>query len=245
MSLYNLSEFFTTVKEEAGIADLPLPVSDDKLLDRFRRKVLVDFSIIYPRLETIYISDDDIIQEQPQIYQPFYLYKIQKWVYDGTSVLDIARFDVSRPNGYSDFFIPHANWATPDAIISAMADVRLAAGMASALAKAPTADFVAPNKIKVYNGWAGGIYEVELLLKHDESLATVPDGSFPVLLELAALDMQAYLYKKLKRKNNVNLGVGESDLKLDDWSNAESEYKELMKEYRSESNLEYGHIRRF
>lgn len=245
MSLYNLSEFFTTIKEDIGIADLPLPVSDEKLLDHFRRKILVDFSIIYPRIETVMISDDDIVQEKPQIYQPFYMYRIPKWVYDGTEILSISNFDVTRPNGYSDFFVPHANWATPDAIISAMADVRLAAGMASALAKAPTADFVPPNKIKVYNGWASGIYEVELLLKHDESLATVPNGAFTVFRELATLGLEAYLYKKLKRKNNQNLGVGDTDLKLDDWSNSESDYKEKIAEYRGEANFEYAHIKRF
>lgn len=244
MSLYNLSDFFTTVKEDVGIADLPLPVSDEKLLDHFRRKILVDLSIIYPRIETVMISDDDLIKEQ-QKYQSFYMYRIPKWVYDGTTILSISKFDVTRPNGYSDFFIPDANWATPDAIISAMADVRLAAGMASALAKAPTADFVPPNKIKVHNGWASGIYEVELLLKHDESLATVPDGAFTVFREMTTLGLQAYLYKKLKRKSNVNLGVGDSDLKIDDWSNAESEYTERLKEYRDDSNFEYAHIQRF
>jgi len=245
MGLYNLSEFFTTVKEEVGIADLPLPVSDEKLLDHFKRTTLVDFSIAYPRIESCYVSDDDLVNRVQNSYNSFYEYKIPKWVYDGTCILSISNFEVTRPNGYSDFFIPNANWASPDAVIAAMADVRMAAGVASAMSKAPTADFHKPDKIRVFNGWAGGIYEVELLLKHDDSLVTVPEGSFYSLRELATLDMQAYLYKKLKRKNNQDLGVGSSDLKIDDWANAESDRKELVKEWMSEANLEYAHIKRW
>ena len=48
MGLYNLSEFITTIKEDIGIKDIPLPVSDNDIIDRFKRSVLADFSVIYP-----------------------------------------------------------------------------------------------------------------------------------------------------------------------------------------------------
>ena len=244
MGLYNLSEFITTIKEDIGIKDLPLPVTDQEIIDRFERSTLNDFSIIYPRVEKCMVGEDDLTKRSQDSMHTFYEYRIPKWVYDGTVVLDVSSFDVARPNGYSDFFIPNANWSTPDAVISAMADVRMAAGVASSLAKAPTHEFIKPNLIRVYNGWAGGIYEVELLLKHDASLSTIPDGAFLDLKELTTLDMKAFLYNKLKRKENLEVGIGSIQLHIDDWGSAENDKRELLKQWRDEgANFDFDHIR--
>ena len=244
MGLYNLSEFITTIKEDIGIKDLPLPVTDQEIIDRFERSTLNDFSIIYPRVEKCMVGEDDVTKRSQDSMHTFYEYRIPKWVYDGTVVLDVSSFDVARPNGYSDFFIPNANWSTPDAVISAMADVRMAAGVASSLAKAPTHEFIKPNLIRVYNGWAGGIYEVELLLKHDASLSTIPDGAFLDLKELTTLDMKAFLYNKLKRKENLEVGIGSIQLHIDDWGSAENDKRELLKQWRDEgANFDFDHIR--
>lgn len=244
MGLYNLSEFLTTIKEDIGIKDLPLPVTDQEIVDRFKRSTLVDFSIIYPRVETCMVSEDDMTKRAKDSMNTFYEYRIPKYIYEGSTILSVSNFDVARPNGYSDFFIPNANWSTPDAIISAMADVRMAAGVASALAKAPTWNFIKPNLIQVYNGWAGGIYQVELLMSHDVSLSTIPDGAFLDLKELATLDLEEYLYNIMKRKDQLEVGVGSINLHIDDWSNAASDKKELLKQWReSGANLDFDHIR--
>ena len=244
MGLYNLSEFITTIKEDIGIKDLPLPVTDNEIIDRFRRSALTDFSVIYPRREICRVSDDHLTKRARDSMNTFYEYQIPKFVYQGTVILNVSNFDVARPNGYSDFYIPNANWSTPDAIIGAMADVRMAAGLASALAKAPTWEFIKPDIVRVYNGWAGGIYEVELLLRHDLSLSTVDDGAFPDLRKLAALDLAGYLYNNLKRKDNLEVGVGSIQLHIDDWSNAKNDYDELLKSWRDEgANLDFDHIR--
>ena len=244
MALYNLSEFITTIKEDVGINDIPLPVTDKQLIDRFDRSVLRDFSVVYPRRAKCFVSEDDLTKESKNSHHMFYEYRIPKWVYDGTVILSISNFDVARPNGYSDFYIPHANWSTPDVIISAMADIRMSAGLASSLSKAPTFEFTEPNLIRVYNGWAGGVYEVEMLLKHDLSLQTIPSGAFINLRELATLDMKEYLYNQLKRKDNLDTGVGSIQLKIDDWSSAGSDRQALLKSWLEEgANLDFDHIR--
>ena len=182
MGLYNLSEFMTTIKEDVGIKDIPLPVTDNELIDRFDRSVLTDFSIIYPRVEVCRISEDNLTTKAQDSIHRYYEYTIPKFVYEGSVIFAVSNFDVVKPNGYSDFFIPNANWSSPDAIISAMADVRLAAGMASALSKAPTWEFKKPNIIKVFNSWAGGIYEAELLMnalqKQTNNLLTKMQAQF-------------------------------------------------------------------
>lgn len=245
MALYNLSEFITTIKEDAEIEDLPLPVTDEQIIDHLKRKSFIDFSVQYPRVETILLGDANLNKKSKDSRNTYYEYEIPKYVYEGTVVLSVAKLDVARPNGYSDFFIPNANWSTPDAIIAAMADVRMAAGLASSLAKAPTYEFMPPDTIKVFNGWAGGIYEVELLLKHDDSLATVPPGAFPNLRKLATLDLKAYLYGKLKRKENLEVGIGSLQLKIDEWQSAASDYDELIRTWQEEENLDFDHIYRY
>lgn len=245
MALYNLSEFITTVKENIGIKDLPLPVTDKQLINHFDKVTLTDFSICYPRVEEILLGEENLDKESRNSMNQFYIYKIPKYVYDGTTVLNVAYIDVARPNGYSDFFIPNANWSTPDAVISAMADVRMAAGVASALAKAPTIRFKEPDKIQVFNGWAGAIYKFEILLKHDLSLSTIPAGAMISLRELAELDMEAYLYNQLKRKENLEVGVGSIQLKLDEWSQAADQRKEMLREWRNEENVDFDHITRY
>ena len=246
MGLYNLSEFITTVKEDIGIKDIPLPVTDNQIIDRFKRSALADFSMIHPRVAKCYVSDEDLTKNSKNSHNMFYEYQIPKWVYEGTDILCVSNFEVARPNGYSDFYIPHANWSTPDVIISAMADIRMSASLASSLAKAPTYEFIKPDIIRVFNGWSGGIYEVEMLLRHDLSLHTIEDDAFMDLRELTCLDLKMYLYNKLKRKDGLDVGVGSIQLKIDDWANAESERRDLLKMWRDDgANLDYDHIRFF
>ena len=245
MALYNLSEMLTTIKENSEIEDLPLPVSDAEILDHFRRTSLVDFSILYPRKKKVFLGEENLNKKSTESKNLYYEYVVPKYMYEGTEILSVAHLDVARPNGYSDFFIPNANWSTPDAIISAMADVRMAAGVASALAKAPTYEFEHPDTIKVFNGWAGAIYVFELLLRHDDSLATVDPGCFTNLREMMTLDFKAFLYGKLKRKDNLEVGLGNIQLRIDDWQSAGQEYRELVKQYSEESGMYTEHIYRY
>ena len=246
MGLYNLSEFITTIKEDIGIKDLPLPVNDKELIDRFDRSALRDFSVIYPKVARCMVNDDNLTKQSRDAVKSFYEYQIPKFVYDGTIILDVANFDVARPNGYSDIYVPSAYYSTPDVIIESIASMRMAAGVSSVLAKAPTFEFEKPDIIRVYNGWSGGVYEVELLLKHDLSLSTIPDGAFMDLRDLATLDMKAYLYNKLKRKDQLDVGVGNIQLHIDDWSSAENDRRELLKQWREEgANLDFDHIKYF
>lgn len=243
--LYNLSEFITTIKENVGVQDLPLPVTDQDIIDHFDRVTLTDFSVCYPRLEIVLLDENNMVDRSNRTKMSFYEYTIPKFVYDGTCILDVIRMEPLRPNGYSDMFIPTAGWADPASTIGAMADVRASAGLASAMSKAPTHRFEKPNHLYIYNGWAAGVYEVECLLKHDLSLATVPEGAIYNLRLLAELDLKWYLYGKLKRKKSIETGVGSVQLEIDDWQSAESERNDKLKEWREESNIDFSHVFRY
>lgn len=245
MSLYNLSEFIKLLKEDAELGDLPLPVTDKQIIEHFDKKTLVDFSLICPYIQEVILGENNVIKKDLQRANQYRTYKIPKYVYDGTKIVNIFDFRPYAANGLSDLFIPSMGWSSPDNIIGAMADVRMASGLASALTKAPTIKFIHPDKILVYNGWVNGTYMAEVGLKHSLSLATIEPGTEYVLRELALMDFKAFLYGRLKRKDNLETGVGSVDLKISEWSNIAEERAQKYKEYMDESSLQFEHILRW
>ena len=244
--LYTLSQFIKLLKEDAEVGDLPLPVTDKEIIEHFDMKTLVDFSLICPLVEDVIMNENNVIKTDIQQANRYQVYKIPKYVYDGTVVVNVFDFQPYAGNGLNDLYIPNnAGWASPDSIIAAMADVRLAAGVASALSKAPTTKFVPPDKIQVYNGWMNGIYRAEVGLKHALSLATIEPGAMYTLRELALMDFKSFLYSKLKRKDNIETGVGSVDLKITEWGNVAEERRQWYRDMLDESNLLTAHIQRF
>lgn len=247
MALYNLSEFITMLKEDAEIGDLPLPVSDKEIIRHFDMKTLVDFSLVCPLIEEVTLGPDNVEKREQERANQYQVYKIPKYVYDGTCVVNVFDFRPYHGNGLGDLYLPNTYGAlsSPDSIIGAMADIRLAAGVASAFSKAPTIKFKAPDKILVYNSWMNGYFVAEVGLKHSLSLATVEPGTFVTLRELALYDLKSFLYSKLKRKDNLETGVGNIDLKISEWSNIAEERKQYFKELEADAAFDVSHIIRY
>jgi hypothetical protein len=49
----------------------------------------------------------------------------------------------------------------------------------------------------------------------------------------------------MKRIENVNVGVGEISLKIDDWSSASQDKKELLRQWDESGNLDFDYITYF
>lgn len=245
MPLYNTSEFLSLIKEEIGIKNIPLPVDDSALLQRFYNSALKEFSVRYPRIEVIRIGENERIEPTERDRNMRVTYKIPKWAYQDSVVVSVIGIDVARPMGYSDFYVPQGAWASPDSVLSAIADIRLSAAVASTMGKAPTFRFRPPDLIDIYNGWAGGIYEIEIGLMHDISLSTIPPTAFTHLLQLSVLDMEEYLYNKLKRIDNIDTGIGNIQLNLNSWEDAASRKADLLKEWDESANLDIDRITYF
>lgn len=246
MALYNLSEFLSVIKENVLGDDIPSPVSDDELLNRFERSALRLFSQVYPLVTTFTLGEENMIETGNEETHRYCDYRIPKYVYDGSVIIDIAHIDIARSNGYGDCYAPDYGWADAAQVISGVADVQMQASLASSLTKMPTKKFIQPDICRVYNGWGYGKYEIEIMLSHDLSLSTIPNDAFMDLEELATLDIGQYLYNKLKRKDGIDTGAGTYQLKIDEWANAGQEKKELLKSWREEGvNLSFQHITRY
>jgi len=239
--LYNMSEFLTLMKENAQIGDIPLPVKDEELIKRFDLSALREFSVRYPYVRQAIVTSDDMIINNRTLNNSC-VYVIPEKFYHGTSILWVIRLTQNGFGSEANMYMPNIVLGSADMVLESVADIKLAASLGSMMTHAPTHEFQKPNHLIIYNGWTNGSFTVELALKHDLSLSTIPEGAFTHLLQLATLDMEEYLYGKMKRKNNINTPAGDISLNLDEWSNAASEKRELLSRWDEDAYLDFASI---
>lgn len=244
MAYYNISEFLTLIKEDIGMKDLPLPVDDNELLKRIEMSALKEFSVRSPRIITVTVNDNERIETDSSGDRGMRVsYRIPKWVYGDAYIIQITNFRIARPLGYSDMYIPQGGFAPPDQMIAALADIKLTATIGGIMGKSPTFEFRSPDILIAYNSWAGGVYDVDVAVSHDISLATIPPTAFTHFKQLCILDIEEFLYNKLKRIENLDLGIGNIQLKIDNWEDAGSRKADLLRMWDDEgANLDIDNI---
>lgn len=249
--LYTLSQVLTLCKQNMGIRDLPKPVTDKDLRDRIINSALKDFSIKKPYIMTRLINENERICPECMDGRTNALgynnmsqrYRIPKHYYQDKTILSIPRVDVWRPSGFNDYYVPQGMVGDPISIMNAMADLKVSAAMAQTMSRAPTHSFQAPDILFIYNGWAAATYEIDLALSHDESLSTIPPTAMPQFIELCQYDLEEYMYTRLKRVQQLDLGIGSIELKIDDWQDSANKKRELLKSWGDNgANLDIDNI---
>ena len=172
--LYNLSEFMTMLKEDIGIKDVPLPVDDGKLIERFDKSALREFSVRYPYITEIPITSQEAINYATRNFNGAVDYIIPEKYYQGTQILDILGLNPGGFGSEANMYMPNVVLGSADMLIESIADIKLAASIGSMMSHSPTHYFQPPNKLRIYNGWNSASYRVEIALKHDLSLSTIP-----------------------------------------------------------------------
>jgi hypothetical protein len=247
MSLYTPSKFLTLLKQDIGIKGIPLPVDDKAMYERFTESALKEFSIISPRITRFMINDNERVDKQLITNASIYpiKYKIPKDKYIDVEVLYVLKVDVRNPYSNNSVYFPQSNWASADSVLSSIADIRVAAGIASSMGRAPTFEFEPPNIIYLYNGWSAGNYEVIMGTTHDPSLATIHPSHFTHLRKLGVLDLQEFLYNELSRINELDVGIGQINLKIESWESSGDKKQELLNEWREDANLSMDYMQYF
>lgn len=240
---YNLSEFMTKLKEDIGIKDIPLPVDDNEMVQRFYQSALKEFSVRYPHIREFILPPEAAVDKSSIALNGGVTYRIPKDIYQDSAILQILRIDIGRSGGYQDFYVPTGAFMSPVFMLETVADIQLAAALGSMMQHSPTFRFTFPDLLTIYNGWSGGKYLVEASFVHDLSLSTIPPGAFTHLFQLAELDMEEYLYNQLKRKNRLEVGVGTIELSLDTWEGAAEKKRDLLEKWDQEGvNLDFEPI---
>ena len=240
--LYNFSEFLTQIKEDIGIKDVPLPVDDVALTKRFITSALREFSVRYPRIEELIITQDMAIDLTSRAAYGAVTYIIPEKYYRGSQILTVLSINSTGYGGSENFYNPTLFLGSSDMILESIADIKMASSLASMVGHAPTFRFDPPNRLVIYNGWTGSAFRVEVGMLHDPSLSTIPPGAMTHLRQLATLDICEYLYGKMKRIQNLETGVGSISLQIDNWENAGQEKRELLKEWDEDASLSLDSI---
>jgi hypothetical protein len=58
------------------------------------------------------------------------------------------------------------------------------------------------------------------------------------LRQLAVLDIEEYLYNKMKRITDLDTGVGTINLRIDNWESAAQEKRDLLREWDESASLD-------
>lgn len=238
--MYTPSTFLSLLKGDLGLRDLPIPVTDDELLDRIAQSSLREFSIRSPHIESFILSDSNRVNEGMNANMSFIEYKIPRHIYEGTYIVSVVNVDVVRPTGYNDYYVPQfAGYGDPSSVLSTVSDLKLTAAIAQQMGNAMSIQFKKPDRLLVYNGWCNGDYQVEIALGHSINLSTIEQDEFSAFRELALYDLEWFLYDKLKRIDNLDTGTGSIDLKISEWSDGQQKFRDLLKYWDDEgANLD-------
>lgn len=237
------------ILDDIGLNDLPIieKIGADKLLERLRQSSLKEFSVRYPHIVKWKFNDNEILGGAANVRNTTtgVIYKIPKYVYDGTQIIGLARVDPVASTGFNDIYVPSIYSYDPVSVLTTVADVKLAASLGQQMSKAMTWEYIHPDKIKLYNGWLSGTYEASIMLLHDDSLSTIPPTAFTNFRQLATLDLKGFIYNKYKRIDNLDLGIGTINLKIDDWADSMNQFNELLKEWDESGNMDIDYIQYF
>lgn len=245
----SLSEIVTLCKQNMGLRDLPKPVTDEELRWRLEHSALKDFSEVYPYRTSFILGETNrVCRPQPGI--PIQMastqhttYQIPKDKYQNRTIIAVSNVVPARSDGYNDLFVPAGvQFGNAANMISSMASLQMTAAFGRVISHALTWDLRQPDILILYNGWQEGYFEVEILTTHDPSLSTIEPGTMMNFRRLCELDLKEYLYHKLARVQNLDLGVGNIELKIDDWADAGSQKNDLLEELAGDSQLDNTHI---
>lgn len=231
------------LKTTLGIYSVPLPINDADFYSLvIEDMTLPDFSVYAPFKDKIMldVKDDAVADfEDPVVIDgdssPVNnMLRIPK-KYGDREILSVLA--VSPYNSLSNLSMS-SSFETLESYQD-LAQAQSLADLASAMIPPKTFEFIPPDKIRLYNNH---VYNSKIVLdvafQHHKELFTIPITARSSFFKLAKLDAKIFLYNTLKHYSSINTAYGTIDLKIDDWSNAESEREELTNQWDETFHLD-------
>jgi hypothetical protein len=94
-----------------------------------------------------------------------------------------------------------------------------------------TSRWLGYNKIQLYNFPDEAFLKIIVKCDHDSMAESIPISCRESFMDLAILDVEMSLYNLLKNMNNVGSAFKEIQLKIDEWSGAESARNTLLEKW--------------
>lgn len=251
--LMNISRLISTVKMDLGLLAVNTvfkqPI-EEVVHEIVSTKTIPIFSLYCPLKEGKYINLSQLQQVRISENSVYGVELILPNSVMMRKLLYVTRIDYTEDNanvsgsmgnsyyGYGfdtfDTGFGHTNLYGGHAGIYGLANstqlAQAADNLLNVMTKRMTFRYIEPNRLRIFNSPAGHqIFYVTFAYEHDPNCETIPDSAYQSFLELAELDIKATLYQSMKYYHNLNSAYGQIDLKIDEWSNAENERKEVIR----------------
>lgn len=239
--MMNASELLTSIKMDLGIYGLRLPFDDgDKaMMDVIQLKSLKTFSTFFPQVKRLSIDlNKDVECLKSEYTESKY---VLPDLFPGREILYIRNINLKSKLLGNGFISPTFDGSIETYNMLMMTQAN--ANLASVAAPAITFKFEPPNIMYLFNvATAYGMIDIELALEHAANLSTIPQTAWESFYELTLLDIKRFLYNTMKHYTELQTAYGNINLRIDDWSGAESERKDLIERWRDVYHLEAEQI---
>lgn len=232
----NISSVITRIKLSLGLMAISTPFEnlDETLLEIINTITLPVFSLYNPCKDTLVIQTKDMERiYKTEQYETYLLpdFKNRNLLY----VFDV-RYDDSCLSG-----LGHYGGGMPlisGGIIQQAMLANAGASLMSQMMPKLTFKYEHPRKLIIYNMYINSRLVIDLGFEHDKSLASIPETARESFMQLALLDVKSNLYPTLKMYNEINTAIGNINLRIDDWANAESAREELINKWDDTYHLD-------
>ena len=236
----NISDVITDIKMALSLQTIALPYNEptEKVIEQIIKRSVRTFSQFkpwnrecyqairnlqspgdYEKKMNIYFLPN-VITRTPVLYTEAVLSSSQ---YQDTEVATNA-FTIGTP------FVAFGSYYPQDienAVLTGAA-INKYAGVTS---RTPTSKWLGHNKVQLFDFPKDAVVKFTAHCVHDYSLETIEDSCYESFLTLAILDVKISIYNTLKNMNNVGSAFKEIQLRIDDWSGAESARESLINQW--------------
>lgn len=231
----NISELLTSIKMDIGLVGLSLPVTDKELLDVIKLKSLRTFSIYFPRIVTVNLKTRELEKIKDSYEESVYVLPDAF----GGPVIGLRDLEIKDHNYIGGPYTNNLDIYNNYSIYGDMMLAQAEADLASLMSPAFTYKFEEPNILRLFNATPSDCtLRIELKLMHFENLSSIKSTLFEAFYDLALLDIKRFLYNILKHYENIETAYGSINLRIDEWSNAEADRKDLLTRWGELYHLE-------
>jgi len=244
--MINISKLISSIKLELGLTAMATPFDN---LDEMIREIIVIrtlpvFDELYPYIVPLQIDTNDLTQVERRSEST--IYRLPDVFGEATIMMITHMEPLFDENRYShDYNTSLFSYGVTPCIYGYQ-ELMLAqaqANMLSTASKGATFQFIPPNMIEIFSGYAmGNTFRLSVALSHAENLSTLPATCYTSFHKLASFDVKAYLYNTLIHYENLSTAYGQLSLNIDRWSNAEDDRRALLEKWEATYHLDLSNI---
>lgn len=237
----NMSRLLTRLKRKLGLYSFALPIDNP---DEFIREIIEDttlpvFSQYEPLIETYRFNLHNLEKvERRANYESYLLPDI----FNNREILYISdiKYDEASTSalGYYGGGVPLMSASFVNQSMLANAGACLSSRMIPQL----TFKFEHPRKVTLWNVLSSTHLVFDIAFIHDKSLASIPPTAEESFFKLVTYDVEEALYNLLKHYNEIDSPYGKINLKIDDYSSAASDRKQMLDEWDDKYQLDGNSI---